>query len=242
MTERTTNDPSLRSADVQAYYDDVYFQPGRFYTRPLGDYSTKLSWLKPKPGERLLDCSCGAGGAVLVAQNLGLGVCGTDLSRQGLQRARQSGARGLVCAIAEHLPLASACVDVLTCLGSLEHYLDPAAALREMRRVMRPAARALILVPNYYYWRNVLHAAIYGDHRTGHHQILERVDTYVGWRRLIESNGLEVTSVHRDTGASDPVLVRPFWLVPRRLLRRLAERLTPLYLTYQFGFVCRRAD
>ncbi|TMB98119.1 MAG: methyltransferase domain-containing protein [Chloroflexi bacterium] len=238
---RSSDSRPLRHDDVRAYYDDVYFDEGRPFARPLPDYAEKLSWLCPRPTERLLDCSCGAGGVLAVARAAGLDAVGIDLSRRALGYAKRSGEERLACAVTERLPIASKSVDLITCLGSLEHYVDPAAAIVEMCRVLRPGGRMLIVVPNYYYWRNVAYAAVYGAHRTGHHQIVERVDTYRGWRTFLEEHGLAVTAVHRDIGPLPSGRGVHLGTRIRQLTRRAIERLVPLYLTYQFGFVCVRS-
>ena len=49
---------------------------------------------------------------------------------------------------AEKLPFADASFDLVSCLGSLEHFVEPVVSLREMARVARGDAQFLILVPN----------------------------------------------------------------------------------------------
>lgn len=46
---------------------------------------------------------------------------------------------------AEHLPFPDASFDVVTCSNSFHHYPHQAAAVREMRRVLRPGGRLMII-------------------------------------------------------------------------------------------------
>ena len=48
------------------------------------------------------------------------------------------------------LPLADATFDRLFCNGSLEHFPDIRRGIREIVRILKPGARAVIIVPNFY--------------------------------------------------------------------------------------------
>ena len=65
-----------------------------------------------------------------------------DVCRDALPHAE------LHCGPAEKLPFADGQFDFVSCLGALEHFLDPTRALREMVRVATPVAEFLLLVPN----------------------------------------------------------------------------------------------
>jgi len=56
----------------------------------------------------------------------------------------------LVLAEGEHLPLADDSFDLSLSVGGLNHYSDPAAAIREMSRVTRPGGRIVVAdeIPN----------------------------------------------------------------------------------------------
>jgi SAM-dependent methyltransferase len=68
--------------------------------------------------------------------------CGTDLDSY-----RYRHISGLKRADLTNLPFAAKSFDVVVCSHVLEHVPDDAAALREIRRVLRPGGEALLLAP-----------------------------------------------------------------------------------------------
>ncbi len=111
-------------------------------------------------GGRGLDCSCGTGMTLsALGQRLQIGA---DLSAQALKFARKRGLTKLVQADLTRLPLQSACLDLLTCLDTLEHIENDTGALAEVFRVLRPGGFALFTVPQ--------HPALFSAHdRALHH-------------------------------------------------------------------------
>jgi ubiquinone/menaquinone biosynthesis C-methylase UbiE len=99
-----------------------------------------------RPGMRLLDVGCGPGSITRgLAQRLAPGeVVGLDLSRETLAAARQdAAARGLTnLTYAEgsvyELPFPDQSFDAVYAHQVSQHLREPAAALREMLRVLRP--------------------------------------------------------------------------------------------------------
>jgi SAM-dependent methyltransferase len=75
-------------------------------------------------------------------------LIGVDLIAAGLRKAHDNvpGAR-LLHADACALPIASASVDAVVSVNLLEHVPDDHAALAEIARILRPAGRAVIVVP-----------------------------------------------------------------------------------------------
>lgn len=98
------------------------------------------------PGARVLDVGCGTGanGPVLAARSAF--AVGLDASPIPLGLGERShGAR--VRADAGALPFADASFDLVVALDVLEHLDDDAGGARELRRVLRPGAPAVIFVP-----------------------------------------------------------------------------------------------
>lgn len=107
------------------------------------------------PGERVLDVACGTGlMAVEAATAVGAHgtVVGIDLSGRMVDAARQ---RAVECGVtnatfarmdAERLDLPDASFDVALCTLGLMYVPDPARALSEMHRVLRPGGRLVVVV------------------------------------------------------------------------------------------------
>ncbi len=100
-----------------------------------------------RPGDRVLDAACGTGDLAVADLRAGAGsVTGLDFSPRMLERARRKAAgvdwvEGDVLA----LPFADASFDAATIGFGIRNVGDLELALRELRRVLRPAGRVAIL-------------------------------------------------------------------------------------------------
>jgi ubiquinone/menaquinone biosynthesis C-methylase UbiE len=132
------------------------------WDRAVGDYEQgwhqplapahklMLDMLAARPGERVLDVACGTG---LVSLRLAASVephgavVGTDISERmveaGRSAAREQGFDHLRFehADAEAQPFPDAMFDAAACALGLMYVPDPARALGEMRRVLKPGGR-----------------------------------------------------------------------------------------------------
>jgi len=108
-----------------------------------------------RPGERVLDVACGTGlVSFAAARAVGPagGVVGVDLSGRMVEAARQRGEGTALTNVrfermgAEQLALDDAGFDVVLCALGLMYMPDPAEAMREMRRVLRPGGRVVAAV------------------------------------------------------------------------------------------------
>jgi len=113
-----------------------------------------VAWLQPAPGQRLLDLCCGTGDLALVlAARVRPGglVLGLDAAAAPLQLAARRAARQpwlpLQWRQADALAtgLADGWADGAVMAYGLRNLSDAAAGLRELRRVLRPGARAAVL-------------------------------------------------------------------------------------------------
>ncbi len=99
------------------------------------------------PGARMLDIGCGNGWVVRAANALGMQGAGMDFDPLACAAARRLGIE-----VAEgRLPntgLPSAGFDAITLHHVIEHLHDPAAAVRELRRLLAPGGVLLISTPN----------------------------------------------------------------------------------------------
>lgn len=96
-------------------------------------------------GARVLDVGCGAGATLAYLDGLGLRAVGIDPSAQllGQGRNRSPGiavGRGR----GEQLPFAAGCFDALLAECCLSLMADPARALAEFARVLRPGGKLIL--------------------------------------------------------------------------------------------------
>jgi ubiquinone/menaquinone biosynthesis C-methylase UbiE len=107
------------------------------------------------PRERVLDVACGTGlASFAAAEAVGPAgaVVGVDLSERMVEEARRRAQERNLTRVtfvrmdAERLDLPDADFDVALCGLGLMYVPDPAQALREMRRVLRPGGRVVLAV------------------------------------------------------------------------------------------------
>jgi SAM-dependent methyltransferase len=94
-----------------------------------------------------LELGCGTGKVAAEMKTRGHRVVAVDLRPEGLEQIRSTDARAmLVRADATVLPFRRDTFDVITALDVIEH-LDDAAALSELRRVIRASGHLILSVP-----------------------------------------------------------------------------------------------
>ncbi|MEK6702665.1 MAG: bifunctional demethylmenaquinone methyltransferase/2-methoxy-6-polyprenyl-1,4-benzoquinol methylase UbiE [Planctomycetota bacterium] len=109
-----------------------------------------------KPGDHVLDMACGTGDLTeLFARSAAARVVGGDFTPAMLEIARTKQPRNLspehaakvsyIEADAMNLEFADASFDVLSIAFGIRNVLDPARALREFARVLKPGGRLVIL-------------------------------------------------------------------------------------------------
>jgi SAM-dependent methyltransferase len=102
------------------------------------------------PARAILDAGCGTGGNLAHLEGPGPRV-GVDFSREALAGCRSRGLGRLVRGDVGRLPFADASFDVVLSMSVIYHEWvpDPARALGELRRVLRPGGVLLVDVPGY---------------------------------------------------------------------------------------------
>jgi MPBQ/MSBQ methyltransferase len=137
---------------LERHLDDHLLLGG---SRPLADLV-----LDRTSGGRVLDVGCGYGSFVAAGHQSGLAAIGIDLSEFELGFAHQRSdyiEMPVARANATRLPFPDSAFDVVTLWNVLEHLPDAAAALTEVRRVLRPGGHLFVLAPNYTAFRNEAH-------------------------------------------------------------------------------------
>jgi SAM-dependent methyltransferase len=91
------------------------------------------------------DIGCGNGTYLRALSGAGAVAVGLDLST-GMLRAVPGGPRDLVLSDAQSLPLRTACLDAAIAMHMLYHVPDPALAVREAGRAIRPGGRFITAI------------------------------------------------------------------------------------------------
>ena len=170
---------------------------------------------------------------------------GLDLSPVAIESASELNA-GVAVNVgdAEHLPYADNTFDYVTNIGSVEHYLHPYRAVREMSRVLTPDGLACILLPNIFgLLGNVLYVWRTGD-VFDDGQPVQRYGTPRQWQSLLENNGLRVVHIlkYEREWPRTWADVRWYCLHPHKLVRAMLSVFIPLNLSSFLVFLCRKAN
>ena len=112
--------------------------------------------LRPMPGERILDLAAGTGtsSAPFVDRGAFVVPCDFSLGMLAVGHQRQP-ELPFVAGDALHLPFADATFDAATISFGLRNVVDPAGALAEIHRVVRPGGRLVICEFSHPVWAPV---------------------------------------------------------------------------------------
>jgi SAM-dependent methyltransferase len=114
-------------------------------------------------GKRVLDIGCGPYGLIHFLDNAAERIRLDPLLPKYKDKMALAEPQLSISALGEHLPLAADSVDVAICFNALDHMCDPAAALAEVRRVLRPGGTLLLMIHTFptwvrpFYWVDRLH-------------------------------------------------------------------------------------
>ncbi len=131
--------------------EDLHEQSSREHFLDVWTRRAMLRWLGPLPDRPVLaDLGCSTGHllADLRAARPDATLIGVDLVASGLRKANTlvPEARLLQADVCD-LPLRSATLDAVLSANLLEHVPDDVSALAELRRVLAPGGRAVVVVP-----------------------------------------------------------------------------------------------
>lgn len=225
------------AAALRDFYDRVYYAGARAPGAIPAHYRRLAKKLQPWTNLRLLDVACGTGQWLGAAAAFGAIPAGVDISQKALDLCRQALPQAeLHCGAAEQLPFTDRQFDVVSCLGALEHFLDPETALREMVRVAKPDALFILLVPN----AGFLPARLGLYSGTQQADIREEIRSLSEWRELFAGAGLRVRHRWRDLHVISPswILRGPWYGWPVRAAQAFALPLWPLDWQYQVYHLC----
>src|SRR5258706_1884625 len=162
----------------------------------------------------MLDIGCSLGYTLRAAQELGMAWTGLEYDQGLAAFCRSKGYRVEVGSMTA-MPFADGAFQIVVMKHVLEHTPDPRAALREVRRVLRPGGGLFIAVPFGGYHRAVSEPA--------HHKFFQPSDPTTGHAiyytpatlsRLLAEEGYRVARVHphlvhRSAGVAPRLVQRP---------------------------------
>lgn len=187
--DKALQQKTSQSGIVQ-WFNQTYATRGLNYLRPIPAYRLFLSLMGVKPGGRLLDVACGPGQLLMAAESSGASLSGIDISSVAIALCRRRLPHAsLHVGNAEQLPFAEDSFDYITCLGSIERFIDREKALRAQFRVGAPDARYCYLVRNArsFKWR-FFKEKLGLKNQQGHQDAL----TLEEWRTLFSQTGFEI--------------------------------------------------
>ena len=158
------------------------------------------------PESRVLDVGCATGGMMRLMHGLGR-FTGLDASAKAAKMARERSGNEVVVSSATSMPFETGTFDGVTALDVLEHIEDHVAAVREIRRVLKPGSPLIATVP--------CHPALYSRHDTALHHV--RRYKRPEFLALLQDNGF---TIERATWTNS-------LLFPMAIIQRMAERLVP---------------
>jgi SAM-dependent methyltransferase len=150
-------DVGLRRSFEYALFGVPHGPLGRVGARLLAKkgsfYRAMATELDLRPDDVLLDVGCGSAGLLVEQASHVSYVAGLDASEMQVGMARRrlaeriaAGTAEIVLGDAAALPWEDGRFGVVASLDAMKFFPDPAAALREMVRVLRPGGRAVVTV------------------------------------------------------------------------------------------------
>lgn len=230
--------PEQQLKEIEEYYDAVYYKKIRSTYQVSSHYDRLAKRIGIQPKKKILDVACGTGIFLIACHRRGGEVAGVDLSTKAIEACKTRLPKGdFHQGPAETLPFPDNTFDVVSCLGAIEHFVDPNQALNEMRRVAKPDATFLLLVPN----ADFLTRKIGLFEGTDQVDAKEEVLTIEEWETLFAKSELTVSEKWKDLHICSWT-----WLKARRWYRRphlalqgLILAITPLRWQYQIYFLCK---
>lgn len=183
---------------------------------------------------RYLDIGCGVGWALKYCFNKGIKCVGFDISEKAIYLSRDILPQRITTLVAdgEKLPFKNGTFDLVSSLGTIEHFSSPAKGLEEIKRITKKGGQILLVVPNSYWVLNKV--KLY----RGTEQPQEMLATMGEWARFIQKHNLDIKEIGKDIG---PKILKT--KKPTGILKRLFLKFTialPILFAYQFVFICRR--
>ena len=233
----------LTQDDIARVYNELFKKQGQ-----LRDSDAYYHWvldrLAPATGTHLLDVACGEGMLVWAARKRGVNGIGIDLSSLGTMLAHMRiGASLVSIANGEFLPFADQSFDYVTNTGSLEHFLNPLAGVKEMIRVLKPNGQALLVLPNSYYLVDIIWQVWRTGYSPSHKQPLERFASFREWWDFLENGGLRIIKAYKYNFCFPRSKADWLWYRqhPKKILNLCLAPFIPFNFSNHFLYLCSRS-
>ncbi|HEX7319655.1 MAG TPA: methyltransferase domain-containing protein [bacterium] len=198
------------------FYNEKYHFEEDFHigidNKRIAKYFTDIEF---KKNQKYLDIGCGVGWSLKYCINKGTIPFGVDISIRSLELTKRilNFNPYLVLADGQSLPFISESFDLVSALGTLEHFDSPKKGLEEINRVIKKNGQVIIVVPNSYGILNKL--GLY----KGTEQEQEMMATITEWVRYIQHSGFEIHSIKKDIGPRVLKNKNLFGIIKRFLLK-----------------------
>jgi ubiquinone/menaquinone biosynthesis C-methylase UbiE len=143
------------------------------------------------PGDQILEIGCGTGRFSQVLRRLSSNLVGTDFSLPMLLQDKGS-VPIKVCADTQDLPFRDNIFDICVGIATFSYVPNKEAAVRSMRRVLKPNGRVLLIDMNRKSPIFALSPLAYGDTRKKAHQPWIRESSVTNYRTLFENGGFKI--------------------------------------------------
>ena len=169
-----------------------------------------------------LDVACGQGYMMFFAKHYGIkNIYGADISSESIKLCKEKvkDAHYRITSAEKLSGYKNNFFDYITCIGSLEHFIDMNKALKRMHDVGKTNCKYCILVPNSKsWWKN----------KTEQREINERFYSLKEWSKLFTDNGFNIVKIYRDE-----------WHIkkPQCFIKKILNFLTPLKYFNSFVFI-----
>lgn len=225
--------------EMKSFYDDVYYANANKTLQGSAHLRSLATKIGVTQDDTVLDIACGLGEWLFVCSESGAKPHGVDLSERAIEYCRENIPGGdFYVQAAETLSFPDDYFSLVSCLGSLEHFVEPVIAIKEMVRVAKPNAKFLILVPNADFLTRKI--KLFGG--TNQKDAKEVVRTLEEWEELLNQSGLRVRRKWKDLHVlSWSWISMNGWLpAPFRAAQAVALTFWPLRWQYQVYHLCEK--
>jgi ubiquinone/menaquinone biosynthesis C-methylase UbiE len=136
---------------VRQFYEDLWESLPAELHPPLLERRRAFLLERVEPGQRVLDLGCGEGDFTAALAEAGAEPVGADVAERALERARarHGGLRFELVIPHGPFPWPDGAFDVVWASETIEHVVDTARWLSEVRRVLSPGGRLLLTTPDH---------------------------------------------------------------------------------------------